>query len=108
MVHKEEIFQNLKTAISQGTSFDEVKKQLGTYALTENEIEEISDSLRKIYFDKERKNGFWLVGIGTGILVISFLLTILLFHHNLSVDIFMYCSSIIGLGIAFWGCTKIL
>lgn len=98
--------EEMKQLIQQGLSKEELKQ----FALS-NQWNEQSGEYRELLsylYEKERKAGFRLIGIGAVILIISCMATIVLYHNHIKIDGMMYTSSVVGLGIAFWGCTKVL
>ncbi|MFN8417134.1 MAG: hypothetical protein U0U66_12450 [Cytophagaceae bacterium] len=97
---------DLKTLVQQGLTKDELKQ----FALSQKWAEQSQEyrDLLSLYYERERKAGFKLIMIGAGILIISCLATVVMYHHHLNIDYMMYTSSVIGLGISFWGCTRIL
>lgn len=98
--------QELKHIVQQGLTKEELKQFALSQKWTEHS-QEYRDLLSHFY-ERERKAGFRLIAMGAGILIISCLATVVMYHHHLNIDYMMYASSVIGLGIAFWGCTRIL
>jgi hypothetical protein len=103
---KPSVSQDLKNIVQQGLTKDELKQ----FALAQKWSEHSQEyrDLLSLYYKRERKAGFKLIGIGAGILIVSCLATVVMYHHHLNIDYMMYMSSVIGLGVAFWGCTRIL
>lgn len=106
---KEEIFKELKTLVDSGTLLVKVKEKVANYSsIDDNDKQDILQSITSYFHEKQRKEGFKLIGVGTAILIVSFLFTVVLFHNNYNIELLMYISSLIGLSISFWGCTKVL
>jgi chromosome condensin MukBEF MukE localization factor len=105
---KEEIFNELKTLVDSGALLISVKEKVTLSPLDDMDKQDILQSITTYFYERQRKEGFKLIGIGTAVLIISFLFTVVLFHNNYNIELLMYISSILGLSIAFWGCTKVL
>lgn len=63
---------------------------------------------KKIYYAKKRNQGFIYVGVGTSLMIISFLLSVLLFYSDKSIDWALYGLTFAGLSLTFKGMVDIL
>jgi hypothetical protein len=63
---------------------------------------------KKIYYSKKRNQGFLYVGIGTSVMVVSFLLSVILFYSDKSIDWALYGLTFLGLSLTFKGMVDIL
>jgi hypothetical protein len=63
---------------------------------------------KKIVYAKKRNQGFVFVGVGTALMVFSFLLSVFLFYSDKNIEWALYGITFVGLGLTFKGMVDIL
>lgn len=97
-----------RTLLEKGVELDHIRKQTLSSGVSEAETEEIMKTIKFLYYSKRRKRGFRNVFIGSFILVFGFLITLVLFHSNTSINYAMYTLTIAGAILLLWGMADIM
>ncbi|HQQ95470.1 MAG TPA: hypothetical protein PLQ93_13030 [Bacteroidia bacterium] len=92
-----------KEMLERDPDFAYVRQVLSEKCADPELVEEILDQARKVYYAKKRKSGTAKLGIGSVLLVVGFVLTVINFHSNESFTFVMYGFTSAGLLILFWG-----
>jgi hypothetical protein len=71
-------------------------------------IAAIVDQLKPLRYAIRRGRGIKLILAGAGLLLLGFILTVVFFHNNQSIDYVMYGLTTIGIVILFWGVVEVL
>jgi len=80
----------------EGKSIQEIEDILVNNGLSRIEAVRISGSLTSNKFEKKRKRGFLLIGIGSFLLVFGFVLTVIMYHNGMPIELAMYGPTMIG------------
>ncbi len=92
-----EFLQLASSLQKKGLSFDEIFLQLKEKGATETLLQDIIQQLKQLRITRKRKTGFVYCGIGVVLLVVSCMLTLLLFNHGGSMRVVMYGLTTIGI-----------
>ncbi|RTL56174.1 MAG: hypothetical protein EKK37_16990 [Sphingobacteriales bacterium] len=92
----------------QGMELSQISLQLEKQNLSAETVNAIIQQWKKIHYTKKRNQGFICIGVGTFLMVFSFLLSVLLFYSNKSIEWALYGITFIGLSITFKGMVDIL
>jgi hypothetical protein len=87
----------------QGLDTGQILRCLKEQNIPENMVDEAMQQWNKIRSAKRRNLGFIYCGIGTGLLVFSFLISVLLFYSDHNISWALYGFTFIGLCITFKG-----
>ncbi|MBI1782863.1 MAG: hypothetical protein HYR66_16085 [Sphingobacteriales bacterium] len=99
-----EVFQLRK----QGMELSQILLQLEKQNLSTETVNAIIQQWKKIYYAKKRNQGFIYVGVGTFLMVFSFLLSVFLFYSDNSIEWALYGITFVGLSLTFKGMVDIL
>ncbi len=94
--------------IAKGKEPDFVKEKLAAYGLDENAISSILHQIKSKRFLIRRKRGFLLGLIGSLLLFVGFILTVVFFHAGISIHFVMYSMTSIGALLLVLGLVEVL
>jgi hypothetical protein len=97
----EKVSDNQYTLIAQqyhqeGKSKQEIEDILVEKGLSRTEAVMIAGSLISNKYEKKRKRGFLLIGIGSFLLVFGFVLTVIMYHNGMPIELAMYGPTMVG------------
>lgn len=92
----------------QGMDLAQITQQLQKQNIPEDTVNAIIQQWKKIHYTKKRNRGFIYVGVGTFLMVFSFLLSVVLFYSDRNIEWALYGITFIGLSITFKGMVDIL
>lgn len=103
-----ELFSLADQYLANGMDFETIKEKLLQRYNDEELILMIISKTKKDYYNKRRKEGTSILGIGLTMILVGFVLTCFNYHTNQSVNFVMYGLTSIGILIVLWGLYKIL
>ncbi|MEI2737667.1 MAG: hypothetical protein V9F01_02665 [Chitinophagaceae bacterium] len=103
-----EFLQMASSLQKKGLSFDEIFLHLKEKGATESLLQDIIQQLKQLRISRKRKIGFVYCGIGVVLLVVSCMLTLLLFNNGGSMRVVMYGLTTIGIVFTLKGLADLL
>ncbi len=94
--------------LASGMNFETIKEKLLQRYNNDEVIMIIISQIKREYYNKRRKEGTSILGIGLAIILVGFVLTCFNYHANESVTFAMYGLTSTGILIVLWGLYKIL
>lgn len=88
--------EELYKMVSDGRETEMILKFLVSSGIEENEASEMIRAARSEYLKKRRARGFTLGIIGSILLVVGFVLTVIFFHSDISIHYVMYGLTSLG------------
>lgn len=104
----ESLFEEAKKLIEQGQATETVKKSLAASGADEQTIETIINQIKSLNFLKRRKRGFIMGVVGSILLVIGFVVTVIFFHAGISTHFVMYTLTSLGALLLVAGLVEII
>jgi pheromone shutdown protein TraB len=99
ITHKE-LFEKALQMYTGGSSIEAI----ALFLKEEKTAPEIIDQLvKELHHKKQVKKGILWIGVGSALLIISFLLTVFFFHSGIAIDFVMYGLTTLGIIIAVIG-----
>lgn len=98
----------VKQRVDAGDDFESIERLLFLKNLGEEQVNEILRPFKKEYYDKSRKAGTRILGIGCSFILVGFVITCCNFYSNQSFAFAMYGLTSVGLGLVFWALYKII
>lgn len=87
--------------------YEKVNEELVKLGADASLADNLVIELKKIHRAKRRHRGIVLAGIGSFILIFGFILSIILFHAGMSIDIALFGPTSVGAIILIWGMAEI-
>ena len=94
--------------LDAGKDNEDIRKTLESSGADTTTLDSIISQIRAIRYLKRRKRGFVIGAIGSGILIIGFLLTVIMFHSGSSFNAVMYGMTSIGVIMLLIGMIEVL
>jgi len=104
----EHLLEEANKLIETGKVTDDVRRTLGASGVDSETIEIIIHQLRSQQFLKRRKRGFLLGAIGSVMLLVGFILTVIFFHAGISFQYVMYGMTSIGVLLLIAGMVEVV
>lgn len=104
----QEVLPQLLQWSSQGLSEKDIQQRLLSEGWNATDVTEVLKAFRKHCFEKKRTVGFMCCGAGGGLLLLSFLITLLLFDTNHNFAVYLYGLTFLGITIVMKGMVDIL
>jgi hypothetical protein len=92
----------------EGMELSQISLQLQEQNIPADTVNDIIQQWKKIHYTKKRNQGFIYVGVGTALMVFSFLLSVMLFYSDKSIEWALYGVTFVGLSLTFKGMIDIL
>jgi hypothetical protein len=92
----------------QGMELSEISGLLLKENIPADTVDAILQQWKKIYYAKKRNQGFVYIGLGTSLMIFSFILSVILFYNDKSIDWALYGITFLGLSLTFKGMVDIL
>lgn len=92
----------------RGIEFDAIRSHLSSKTNDASQLDEIMNSLRKIYFARRRKRGALLTLLGSVLLIFGCIFVLSAYDSATGVRMALYLPSIVGSGLVLWGIVDVL
>ena len=102
------LYRVTRTLLEKGTDTEEIKEHLEKNGTDVILIAVVIKEAKKDHYEKLRKEGFRLIGLGCITGFSGLLITLINFNTTRSIDFAMYGLTTIGISIVFWGLYKII
>jgi hypothetical protein len=106
--HLQTFIQKIKQWKAEGTMSSQIETRLKEQQLPDEEVHLILNEWKKITTTKKRDTGFIWCGAGGGIMLISFLISIMLYNQGQGFMYILYSLTLVGIVIVFKGLIDIL
>lgn len=93
---------------NEGVETTEIIFRLQQQNLSEDMVNNVLNEWKKLHYAKKRNAGFIWVGTGGAIMLISFIISMLLFEKGQSFTFVLYTFTFLGIAIVFKGLIDIL
>ncbi len=101
--HNDELHRFARGLADRGIPFSDIEVQLKEKTENDILIAVIITTVKKEYYEVQRKKGMLKLAIGAAFLVVGFIITCANFYSNTSFSVVMYSFTSLGLLIMFWG-----
>lgn len=103
----EELLKQASKLFKKKKPLQKIEQELSEMGYDDESVRYALFFLKKEKQRTELKKGFALILTAAAILLGSFIITVILFHNNKSLEVFMYASTCIGIIIGFMGFRRI-
>ena len=100
--------QKIKQWKAEGMAASGLESRLKELQLPDEQVQFILTEWKRICIARKRDMGFILTGVGGGVMLVSFLLSLFMFQQGQSFLYVLYIFTFIGIAIAFKGLVDIL
>jgi hypothetical protein len=104
----EQVLDEAGKMVNDGIETDKIRSYLSNAGMDKQSIESLIHQLKSQLYLKRRKRGFTFGIIGSIMLVIGFLLTVLFYHSGISIHFVMYGMTSVGVILLLIGMIDIL
>ena len=104
----DKLLQSAEELLNAGKDNEDIRKALQAAGADQSTLDSIISQIRSLRYLRRRKRGFIIGAIGSGILIVGFFLTVILFHHGSSFNAIMYGMTSIGVIMLLIGMVEIM
>jgi hypothetical protein len=107
-VHLQSYLDQIKQWKAEGLAASQIETRLEQMQLPQDHFHFVLQEWKRLRITKKRDAGFIWTGVGGTIMLISFLLSLVLFQQGANFMYVLYSLTFIGIGIVFKGLIDIL
>jgi hypothetical protein len=106
--HLQTFIQKIKQWKNEGIQSSQIETRLKEHQLPEDEVQLILSEWKRCCIAQKRDAGFIWGAVGGGIMLVSFLISLMLYNQGQGFMLILYSLTIVGIAMVFKGLVNIL